>query len=121
MGIGPTVLGSGDPLAPESASDVADFTRLVSYCSRAPRISLIWFSCSGLPTWKHLISRPPTTRECIPLITAIFSDKNEIGVVQSLCGDDAQAFIDVIDEVSVLFHLRRTGPLIQTETFHPVE
>ena len=29
----------------------------------------------------------------------IFSDKNEIGVVQNLCGDDAQAFTDVIDEV----------------------
>ena len=30
----------------------------------------------------------------------IFSDKNEIGVVQDLRGNDAQAFIDVIDEVS---------------------
>ena len=55
---------------------------------------------SGHPTWKHLTSRPLVTRKCIPLIVAIFSNKYEIGVVQSLRGDDAQAFIDVIDEVT---------------------
>ena len=30
---------------------------------------------------------------------AIFSDKNEAGMIRSLRGDDAQAFVDVIDEV----------------------
>ena len=54
---------------------------------------------SGHPTWKHLISRPLVTRKCIPLLMAIFSDKYETGVVQNLRGDDAQTFIDVIDEV----------------------
>jgi len=49
--------------------------------------------------WKRLISCPPDKHECILLITAIFSDKHEIGVVRSLRGDDAQAFVDVIDEV----------------------
>jgi hypothetical protein len=55
--------------------------------------------CSGPPKWKDLISCPLVTHECIPLITAIFLDKNEIRVVRSLKGDDAQTFIDKIDEV----------------------
>ena len=54
---------------------------------------------SDSPTWKFLISCPLVAHECISLITAIFSDKNEIGVVQSLRGDNAQAFIDKIDKV----------------------
>ena len=55
--------------------------------------------CSGPPTWKRLIGQVLTAQERISLITTIFSDRNEIGVVQSLCGDDAQSFIDALDEV----------------------
>ena len=59
-----------------------------------------WFLVySGLPTWKHLVNRLSITCECIPLITTIFSDKAEIGVIQGLCGADAQSFIDTIAEV----------------------
>lgn len=49
--------------------------------------------------WKRLIDCPPVTSERISLITAVFSDKDEIEVVQGLCKDDAQAFIDIVDEV----------------------
>jgi hypothetical protein len=56
--------------------------------------------CSGPPTWKRLISRPLATRERTSLITVIFSDSSEAEAVRLLCGDDAQAFVDVIDEVS---------------------
>jgi len=35
------------------------------------------------------------------LATIIFSDDNEVKMVRGLCGDDAQSFIDVIDEVSL--------------------
>lgn len=38
--------------------------------------------------------------ECISLVTAIFLDCDQVEVVENLCGDDAQAFIDVIDEAS---------------------
>ena len=55
--------------------------------------------CSGTPTWKRLISRELTTHKRISLITTIFSEDIEIWIVQSLCGDDAQAFTDVADEV----------------------
>jgi len=78
--------------------------------------------CSGPPTWKRLTSCPLVTRKCIPLVAAIFSDKKEIGVVQSLHGDDAQAFIDVIDEVFPhALSFERTGPLTCTQTFRSAE
>ncbi|KAF9784385.1 hypothetical protein BJ322DRAFT_846481 [Thelephora terrestris] len=51
------------------------------------------------PAWKHLISRPLPTDERISLITAIFSDCTEADTVNHLHGGDAQAFVDVIDEV----------------------
>ena len=56
--------------------------------------------CSEDPAWKRLISHPLTTYERISLIAAIFSDKNPAKVVGHLLGDDIQAFIDTIDEVS---------------------
>jgi len=60
--------------------------------------------------WKRLTSRELTTRERISLITTIFSNDNEIGVVQSLRGGDAQAFIDVADEVRHYFSPRNNEP-----------
>ena len=47
-----------------------------------------------------MINCPLVTQECVALITAIFSDKKEIRVVQDLDGGDAQAFIDKIDRVT---------------------
>lgn len=40
--------------------------------------------------------------ECVSLIKIIFSDPNEVEVVNNLSGNDAQAFIDIIDEASTL-------------------
>ena len=53
------------------------------------------------------------------LITAIFSDDDEIQTVRSLPRNDAQVFVDIIDEVPpipVLFHLGRTGSLTSIQT-----
>ena len=55
-------------------------------------------ACSGLPVWKWLISYPLSKHERIPLIMSIFSDHNGVEVVGRLSGDDARAFVDVIDE-----------------------
>jgi len=46
-----------------------------------------------------LIDRPLATDQRISLITAIFSDHDETEAVKRLSGDDAQSFVDVIDEV----------------------
>ena len=35
----------------------------------------------------------------VSLITTIFSDDNEVEIVEGLSGSDAQAFIDMVDEV----------------------
>ena len=62
-----------------------------------------------IPEWKHLISRPLPTDKRASLIAAIFSDSSRTDVVKHLHGDDAQTFVDVIDEVLLLFHLTRAG------------
>lgn len=51
--------------------------------------------------WKQSISDTLSRQERVSLITSIFSDRNEIEAVELLSGNDAQAFIDVVDEVSV--------------------
>ncbi|KAF9643889.1 kinase-like protein [Thelephora ganbajun] len=53
---------------------------------------------SDPPVWKQLIGHPFSTDERISLLTSIFSDNNEIEMVRHLSRDDAQVFIDVIDE-----------------------
>ena len=53
----------------------------------------------GTPAWKCLISCPRAIDERISLITAIFSNPDETEAVKRLSGDDAQSFIDVVDEV----------------------
>ena len=55
---------------------------------------------SEQPPWKRLTSHPLAADERISLITTIFSDRNQIEMVRQLSGDDAQTFIDVIDEVT---------------------
>ena len=74
--------------------------------------------CSDIPAWRRLISRPHTTDERISLVTEIFSDSNEIQVVKCLREDDAQVFIDMIDEVPPSF-LSRISRLTSTQTFAP--
>ena len=56
---------------------------------------------SGLPAWKRLISYPLSKHERISLIISIFSDHNGVEVVGHLSGDDAQDFVDAIDEASI--------------------
>ena len=44
--------------------------------------------------------------QAISLITAAFSDHDQVGMVGDLSQDDAQNFIDMLDEVSTArFHL----------------
>ena len=58
-----------------------------------------------------------TTAERISLVTDLFSNRDETKAVECLSGDDAQSFVDVVDEV--LLHsfasedstdLNRTSP-----------
>jgi len=55
--------------------------------------------CSTSTPWKRLIYLSLTTHERVSVVSAIFSDRSEIEVVNCLCGNDAQSFVDAIDEV----------------------
>ena len=56
--------------------------------------------CRNPPAWKRLINPTVSTDERVNLINSIFSDHDEIAVSEYISGNDAQAFVDVIDEVS---------------------
>jgi len=60
---------------------------------------------STIPAWKRLTDRPLDANERISLITDIFSDRSKIDAVRHLRGNDAQSFVDVIDEVFLSFGL----------------
>lgn len=52
------------------------------------------------PAWKRLISHSLTAEERISLITTISLDDDQVNMVVQLSGDDAQTFVDMINEVS---------------------
>jgi hypothetical protein len=58
-----------------------------------------------------LIDHPLTAADRISLITEIFSDNDEVGAVKCLSGDDAQSFVDMIDEVILFALLPQKTPL----------
>ena len=54
---------------------------------------------SGVPAWKRLIDRPLAADECISLITDLLSDRSEVEAIKRLPIDEAQSFVDVLDQV----------------------
>ena len=76
-------------------------------------VGLTGLLCSGRSSWNRLITCPLTKQERASLIAAIFSDRDEIEAVSDLCGNDAQSFIDAVDEVPPqLFHLSAPTDLL---------
>jgi len=68
--------------------------------------------------FKRLIGRTFIQRELSPLIEAIFLNKDENDMVGSLCGDEVQTFVDVIDEVRfTLFLIVECGQLNQHQRY----
>ena len=60
------------------------------------------------PPWKQLIDHSLSMDERISLLTSTVTNPDEVEIMERLCGNDAQALIDVIDEVNFHnFHLRR--------------
>ena len=54
---------------------------------------------NGIPALKRLVDNPLGSDERVSLITDVFSVHDEAELVLRLRGDDAQPFIDAIDEV----------------------
>ena len=57
-----------------------------------------------------LIRCPHPVDKRISLITVIFSNSDEINMVNHLCRDDTQTFVDVIDEVLICSFIQGDGP-----------
>lgn len=53
----------------------------------------------GAPACKRLIRRGFLPHEFLPLIQETLTNEDEIKVIDSLHGDDAQAFTDVVQDV----------------------
>ena len=56
---------------------------------------------SNPPAWKRLIDPNLSTDKRVDLMTSIFRDRDELEVFEYFSGNDAQVFVDVVDEVSV--------------------
>ena len=91
----------------EALSDIADRGCPELLCSPGPAIH----ADVDHPGWERLVRSPLAIHERVILITTIFSNRDEVGMLRHLCRDDAQAFIDVIYEVRSFFHLRGADPL----------
>ena len=58
---------------------------------------------SGVPVWKRIVELPAASDKQISLIKAMFSDHDEVEEAKNLGGDDAQSFIEAMDEVHSTF------------------
>jgi len=92
------MLGSGTSSASPS---VADSVQLVSFClSGTTHIRSDRFTGYRISVWKRSIDRSIAVDKRISLIAAIFSNRGVAEAVgKHLRRDDAQAFVDVVDEV----------------------
>jgi len=91
------MLGSGSSSA---STSVANSVRLVSFeLSGTAYLRPDQFTGYRISAWKRLVDRPIVIDKRISLITAIFSDRFVAEAAKRLCKDDAQAFVDVVDEV----------------------
>jgi len=97
MGDDADMLGSGTQSA---STSVANFVQLVSFnLSGATHLRPDKFMGYRISAWKRSIDRPIAIDKRISLITAIISDRRVAETTKRLWMEDAQAFVDVVDEV----------------------
>ena len=97
-----SVSGSGTSLVPLSPVLYGTSNTLLSQLLGCGRAAKRAFALHELPS----------------LIEVIFSSQDEGDTIRRLLGDDAQAFIDVIDEVYSISTCRRGSVLIETRIAH---
>jgi len=92
------MLGSGTPSA---STGVANIVSLVSFdLSRTTHLRPDRFTGYRISAWKRSINQSIAIDKRISLIAAIFSNRGVAEAVgKHLRRDDAQAFVDVVDEV----------------------
>ena len=72
---------------------------------------------SGVPAWKRLAHHPLSPSDRVPLIIDLFFDRDEVEALKHISTDDAQSFIDVLDEVPLHSYPKRVGSLTRTQPF----
>jgi len=83
-----------------TSANVADFVHFVSFdLSGTTRLRPDQFTGCRISAWKRSTDRPIAIDKRVSLITAIFSNRFVAEAVKLLCREDAQAFVDVTDEV----------------------
>ena len=88
------------PGGSSTSTHVADFVRLVSFdLSGTAHLRPDRFMGYRISAWKRSINRPIAADKRISLITTIFSNRGVAEAVKRLSRDDAQAFVDAVDEV----------------------
>jgi len=91
------VLGTGNS---STSTHVADFVRLVSFdLSGTAHLRSDRFTGYRISAWKRSMDQPIAADKRISLVTTIFSNRGVVEAIKRLCRDDAQAFVDVVDEV----------------------
>jgi len=91
------MLGSGSSSPPTS---ITNFVQLVSFnLSETAHLRPDQFTGHRISAWKRSIDQPIATNKRIYLTTAIFSNRGVAEAVKLLDKEDAQAFVDVVDEV----------------------
>jgi len=93
----PAMLG---PRCSSTSTSVADVVQFVSF--NLAGTTDLWpdqFTGYRISAWKRSTDRPISTDKRVSLITAIFSNRFMAKAVERLCREDAQAIVDVTDEV----------------------
>jgi len=91
------MLGSGTSSA---STSVTDFVQFVSFdLSGNVHLRPDRFAGYRISAWKRSVGQPIAIDKRISLITAIFSNRSVAEAVKCLSTEDAQAFVDVVDEV----------------------
>ena len=102
-------LGAQPPASPDRPSADAPQVSTVHLTPDSPTLVDI-----KAPACRRLISHTFSQHEVVSLIEAIFTSPDEVKMIGCLRGDDAQTFVDAINEVclfSFIFEARSNGPL----------
>lgn len=98
------IVGGGRPPRPSHSSFTDELWALTQRCwHQEPRLRPTASEVLrglDIPVWKRVISidRHLSTDDRVSLTTAIFSNRDETEAVKLLSGEDAQSFIDAIDQ-----------------------
>ena len=72
---------------------------------------------NSIPALRRLLDHPLGSEERTSVITDIFSVCDNAEIVARLSGDDAQSFVDVIDEVFPPLRSKGLDPLTLVQTY----